>query len=179
MYVGSGQASVIQASTVEKNSATTKFIPYKNGLKHGLAIEHPKNWNITERDSGVWFSSPGDGSGNFGIQIQPTQNKSLQELVKIQLVQFSGEFKDFRVISSKNTSLSGNTANRTDYSFKTEEPKFLGTNLFGTYTTNFLAFAISTIKNDKLYSVTYISTAEKYNEFLPIAEKMLSTLKIL
>ena len=89
MYVASGQASVIQASTAENNSATTKFIPYNNGLKHGLAIEYPENWNITERDSGVWFSSPGDGSGNFGIQIQPTQNKSLQELVKIQLVQYS------------------------------------------------------------------------------------------
>ncbi len=178
MCVASGQTSVTQASPVENISATTKFIPYNNGLKYGLAIEHPENWNITERDSGIWFSSPGDGSGNFGIQIQPTQNKSLQELVKIQLVQYTEGFKDFRVLSSKNTTLLGSISNRTDYSFKTEEPKFLGTNLFGTDTINFLAFAISTIKNDKLYSVTYISPAEKYNEFLPIAEKMLSTLRI-
>ena len=85
MCVASGQASVIQASTAENNPASAKFIPYNNGLKYGLAIEYPENWNITERDSGVWFSSPGDGSGNFGIEIQPSQNKSLQELVKIQL----------------------------------------------------------------------------------------------
>ena len=178
MCVASGQASVIQASTVENNSATTKFIPYNNGSKNGLAIEHPENWNITERDLGIWFSSPGDGDGNFGIQIQPTQNKSLQELVEIQLVQYNAGFKDFRVLSSKSTTLLGNTANQTDYSFKTEEPKFLGTNLFGTDTINFLAFAISTIENDKLYSVTYISPAEKFDVFLPIAEKMLSTIRI-
>ena len=177
LYVASGQASIIQASTAENNPFTTKFIPY-NASKYLLAFEYPENWNITERDSGIWFSSPGDGTGNFGIQIQPTQNKSMQELVRIQLVQYDKGFKDFRVLSSKNTTLLGSISNRTDYSFKTEEPKFLGTNLFGVDTINFLAFAISTIKNDKLYSVTYISPAEKYNEFLPIAEKMLSTLRI-
>lgn len=178
MCVACGQISVIQASTSEDNPSTIKFIPYNKASKYGLAFEYPENWNITERESGIWFSSPVDGSGNFGIQIQPTQNRSLQELVKIQLVQYKEGFEDFRVLSSNSTTLSGNAANRTDYSFKTEEPKFLGTNLFGTDILNFLAIAISTIKNDHLYSVTYISTAENFDIFLPIAEKMMGTLRI-
>jgi hypothetical protein len=177
MCVAFGQVSVIQASTEENNPSTSKFIPYNNTSNYGLAFEYPENWKITERDSGVWFSSL-DGSGNIGIQIQPTQNRSLQELVKIQLVQYKAGFKDFRVLSSNGTTISGNAANRTDYSFKTEEPKFLGTNLFGTDILNFSAIAISAIKNDNLYSVTYISTAENFNIFLPIAEKMLSTIRI-
>lgn len=177
MCMASSQVSLVQAATEENNPSTTKFIPYNNASKYGLVFEYPENWNITARDSGVWFSSL-DGTGNVGIQIQPTQNRSLQELVKIQLVQYEAGFKDFRVLSSNRTTLSGNEANRTDYSFKTEEPKFLGTNLFGTDILNFLGIAISTIKNDNLYSVTYISTAENFDIFLPIAEKMLSTIRI-
>ena len=177
MCVSSGQASVIQASTAENNPTSAKFVPYSNGSKFGLAVEYPENWNITERDSGVWFSSPGDGSGNFGIEIQPSQNKSLQELVKIQLDQYKEGFKDFRILSSNITTLLGNTSNRTDYSFKTEEPKFLGTTLFGTDTLNFLAFAISTIKNDNLYTVSYVSTAKNFDTFLPVVEKMIYALR--
>lgn len=172
-----GQVSFSQASTIGDNPSSTKFIPY-NVSKYGLSFEYPGNWNITERESGIWFSSPVDGTGNIGIQIQPAGNKTLQELVKIQLVQYNVGFKDFRVLSSNSTTLAGNAANRTDYSFKTEEPKFLGTSLFGTDILNFLAIAISTIKNDNLYTVTYISTAENYDIFLPIADKMMSSLRI-
>ena len=177
--VASGQIPIIQASTSENNPSTTKFIPFNNASKYGIAFEYPENWRITERDSGIWFSSPVDGSGNFGIQIQPAQNRSLQELVKIQLVHYNKGFEDFRVLSSNITSLLGNKANLTNYSFKTEEPKYLGTNLFGTDTLNFLAIMISTIRNDNLYSVTYISTAENFDIFLPTVQKMLSTLKII
>jgi hypothetical protein len=177
--VASGQISIIQASTSENNPSTTKFIPFNNASKYGIAFEYPENWRITERDSGIWFSSPVDGSGNFGIQIQPAQNRSLQELVKIQLVHYNKGFEDFRVLSSNITSLLGNKANLTNYSFKTEEPKYLGTNLFGTDTLNFLAIMISTIRNDNLYSVTYLSTAENFDIFLPTVQKILSTLKII
>lgn len=171
-----GQVSYSQASATGDNPSSTKFIPY-NGSKYGLSFEYPANWNISERESGIWFSSP-DGSGNFGIQIQPAQDKSLQELVKIQLDQYNVGFKDFRVLSSNSTTLAGNAANRTDYSFKTEEPKFLGTTLFGTDILNFLAIAISTLRNDNLYTVTYISTAENFDIFQPIVEKMLSSIII-
>ena len=127
----------------------------------------------------IWFASPVDGSGNLGIQMQTAQNISLQELVKGQLERYQQGFKDFRVISSNLTTLSGVTANRTDYSFKSEESKYLGTDLFGTNIDNYLAIAVSTIKNGNLYTITYISTAENFNIFLPIAERMLSTLKLL
>ena len=172
-----GQISFSQASATEDNNpSSTKFIPY-NDSKYGLSFEYPANWNITERESGIWFSSL-DGTGNIGFQIQPAQGKSLQELVKIQLDQYNVEFKDFRVLSSNSTTLAGNAANRTDYSFKTEEPKYLGTSLFGTDILNFLATAISTIRNDNLYTVTYISTADTFDIFLPIAEKMMSSIRI-
>ena len=111
--------------------------------------------------------------------MQPVQNISLQEIVKGQLERFKHGFKDFRVISSNLTTLSGVTANRTDYSFKSEEPKYLVLDLFGTYIDNYLAIAVSTVKNGNLYTITYISTAENFDIFLPIAERMLSTLKLL
>jgi eukaryotic-like serine/threonine-protein kinase len=161
------------------NVSNVPFKPYNN-TQYKFAIEYPENWNIKERDSAIWFASPVDGSsGNFGVQVQSSQNISMGQLVQDQLERYKQGFKDFHVISSNLTSLFGKTANRTDYSFKSEEPKYLGTDLFGTTIDNFLALAVSTIKNGNFYTVTYISTAENFDKFLPTAEKMLSTLKLL
>ena len=64
----------------------------------------------------------------------------------------------------------------TDYKFKMEFPKFLG---ILTDVVDYSAIQISSIKDEKLYTLTYFSPVENFYIFLPIVEKMLSTLKIL
>ena len=65
-------------------------------------------------------------------------------------------------------------ANRTDYKFKVEVPKFLGADIF-----DYGAIQISAIKDNTLYTVTYFADPETFHIFLPIVQKMLGTLKIL
>lgn len=68
------------------------------------------------------------------------------------------------------TTLGGLPGNRTDYKFKVEVPKFLGSNIF-----DYTAFQVSAIKDDRLYTFTYFSTPEDFYLFLPIAQIMLSS----
>lgn len=163
----------LNATVVETTSPTTmKFIDY-NSSKLGFNVQHPANWNITEDQSGVWFVSPVDSTGNIRIERQPTYNQSLSDLVAVQLLQARESYKDLKVLSSNLTSLDGSPANRTDYQFKIEEPKFLGVDVF-----DFSAIQISTIKNGKFYTFTYFSNPDNFHIFLPIAQKMLSTLRL-
>jgi hypothetical protein len=82
-------------------------------------------------------------------------------------------YNEFKVLSSNTTSLDDNPANRTGYQFKIEEPKFMGVDVF-----DFTAIQISTIKNNNFYTFLYYSNPENFHIFLPIAEKMISTLRL-
>jgi len=157
----------------QSGPTSSEFVHY-NGSKYGMNIEYPANWNLTEDTSGVWFISPVDQTGNIRIQSEPTQNLSLAKLVQAQLLISKASHKLLNVTSSNTTILDGNPANRTDFKFRDEIPKFLGADIV-----DYISFQVSAVKGDKLYTFIYFSTPENYHLFLPIAQKMLGTLKIL
>lgn len=152
---------------------TTEFVPY-NGSKYGVTIEYPKNWNITEESSGISFVSPVDRTGNIRISSYPAGNASLSELVQAQFLESKDSYHWLGINSSKMTMMAGSPANRTDYQVKDEVPKFLGADIY-----EYAFMQISTIKGNILYTFTYFSTPQNFYTFLPLAEKMLSTLKII
>ena len=96
-----------------------------------------------------------------------------QNPFKYQLLLAKNSYKGLDVVSTNMTTLDGTPANGTDYKFKMEFPKFLGTDVV-----DYSAIQISSIKGEKLYTLTYFSPAENFNIFLPIVEKMLSSIKI-
>lgn len=165
--------NILTEAKGQNNPTSTKFTNY-NGSKYGISIEYPSNWNITEDNEGVWFVSPVDQTGNIRIQSEPAQNISLAKLVQAQLLISKDSHKEFNIVSSNMTVLDGNPANRTDIKFKDEVPKLLGTDIF-----DYTSFQISAVKGDKLYTFMFFSTPDNFYLFLPIAQKMLSTLKIL
>lgn len=152
---------------------TTKFVNY-NGTKYGIDIQHPENWKLKEDANGIWLSSPVNDTGNFRVDSQPSQNMNLSTLVEVQLLQSMNSYKQMQILSSNLTNVAGVPANRTDYTFKLEVPR-----LFGADTYDYRAIQFSMIKGEKLYTVTYFSEPSSFFIFLPIAEKMLSSLKIL
>jgi hypothetical protein len=160
----------MDASGAETSSPTTTNFTNYDGSKLGFQVQYPANWNITEEQTAVWFVSPVDSTGNIRIERQPASNLSLSDLVNVQLLQSKESYKDLKVLSSNFTSLDGNPANRTDYQFRIEEPKFMGVDVF-----DFTAIQISTIKNNNFYTFLYYSNPENFHIFLPIAQKMIST----
>ena len=168
------QVLTAKAAEVQEASPTSTEFKTYDGSKYGINVQYPSNWNITEDASGVWFVSPVDQTGNVRIESQPSQNFSLSKSVQVQLLLAKNSYKGLDVVSTNMTTLDGTPANRTDYKFKLEFPKFLGTDVV-----DYSAIQISSIKGEKLYTLTYFSPAESFYTFLPIVQKMLSTLKIL
>jgi hypothetical protein len=157
----------------EDKDTTAEFIPY-NGSKFGMAIQYPKNWNITEDSRGVWFTSPADKTGNIRISSQPVSNASLAELVQVQLLQTKDSYSYFTINSSKLTTMAGSPANRTDYQIKDKVQRLFGADIY-----EYDVIQVSAIKSNRLYTFTYFSTPQNFHLFLPLVEKMLSTLKII
>jgi hypothetical protein len=175
-FSGLSQSQIVGMMMVaagqEGNPTTSKFVTY-DGSKYGINIQYPENWNITEDNNGVWFISPVDEGGNVRITSQPANNISLVDLVQIQNLQVKNSNKELTIVSSNMTTLDGTPANRTDYKFKVEVPKLLGADIF-----DYDAIRISGINDDKLYTLTYFATPETFYIFLPVVQKMISTLKI-
>ena len=167
-----GLISFVNVYGAQDNVTTTKFVTY-NSTKYGFAIDYPENWKTREVESDVWFEAPVAATGTMGIIIQPSQNMSLPELVQVQLDQIKETSKELKLISSNQTTLADNPANRTDFTYKVEER-----NLFGADTYEYRVIEVSALKGDTFYTVLYPATSENFYLFLPIVQKMLSTLKI-
>ncbi len=156
-----------------RSSVTTEaFISYINP-NYQFSLQYPRDWKVQEDQSGVWFTSPVDKTGNFRIEGQPAYNRTLSDLVAIQLNQSKNNFKDFKIIHSNLTTLAGITANLTDYSFTIEDQ-----NLFVTNTYKFIGMQISALKNNDLYTITFFSNPENFNLYLPIVKKMINSVKL-
>lgn len=170
------QNSIASGPVLSKGTGgtTIEFIPY-NGSKYGMTIQYPKNWDIKEDPSGVWFVSPIDRTGNIRISSQPAiGNASLSELVQAQLLQLMNSYNSFKINSSEMTTMAGITANRTDFQIKDEVPRFLGKDIY-----EYGVIKISAINDNRLYTFTYFSTPQNFHLFMPVVEKMLGTLKII
>jgi hypothetical protein len=161
-----------QSSSSQNQTTTESFLTYFNP-KYPFTLQYPQNWAVEEEQNGVWFRSPVDESGNIRIGFAPAYNASLAGLVAVHLKELENSFDDFKIINSTNTSLGGVQANVTNYLFSLEDKK-----LFTTDTYKFVGTQFATLKNDIFYSITYFSSPENFNIFLPTAKKMLSTLKI-
>ena len=169
------QSQLLRVNVVSAQDAptTSNFVTF-DGSQYGFSIQYSENWNTTRDATGVWFSSPVDGTGNIRVESQPTQNMSLKDLVQVQLMQTKGSNKEFNIVSSNMTIVDKIPANRTDYKFKVEVPKFLGADVY-----DYDAIQISAVKENSLYTVTYFADSETFNIFLPIVQKMIGSLKIL
>lgn len=172
--------SVFQSNTLngvlaeaQQSPTTSTYVPY-DGSKYGFSIQYPDNWIKKEDSSGIWFISPVNESANLRIESQSNQNASLKDLVEFQLLQSKDSYKNFNITSSNMTTIDKSPANRTDYKFKVEIPKFMGADIY-----DYDAIKISTLKGDRLYTVTYFGPPDTFYTYLPIVQKMLSTLKIL
>ena len=171
--------SVFQSNTqngvlaeTEQSPSTNSYVTY-DGSKYGFSIQHPDKWIKKEDSTGIWFISPVNENANVRIESQSNQNASLKELVQFQLLQSKDSYKNFTIVSSNMTTIDKSPANRTDYEFKDEVPKFMGSDIY-----DYDAIKISTLKDDRLYTVSYFAPPDSFYIFLPIVQKMLGSLKI-
>jgi len=148
---------------------------YSNS-KLGISLKHPTDWKV--------------GSLKNGIQLIKEENGVYVEIRKhnlespdVQLKQYAGDDikdrsssrEDFKLLNITKTTISGNLpAYKALYTFlKTENQK----DFTSEGTTNKI-LRIWTFAENNAYHIAFVADNDKYDLYLPIAEKIIDTLKI-
>ncbi|MBD2595289.1 serine/threonine protein kinase [Nostoc spongiaeforme FACHB-130] len=146
----------------------TKFLNY---AAHGVKINYPDNWAVQETPNAV--------TQDIVTFLSPKQSDSdqFQELVTIRVEALSStldESKDLFIREVKNTvddaqiessseiTLANQRANQLVFTGKIDNGRLK-------------SLQVWTLQNDNAYIITYTATVDEYNNFLPIAEKMIQS----
>jgi len=117
------------------------------------------------------FSSPQENTDDAFIEnlnvfaFELSQGATLNDAINEGLVQLQQFLPEFNLISNKETTYLGMPAKELNYEAKAGES-----------TLKF--YQLATVKNNKLFTLTYVAEAQKYNNYLKQFEKMINSFKI-
>jgi len=153
---------------------TSPFLTYKNPTSR-IRIQYPSDWEkleFNQRNVVVIFRSPPENSSdtkleNLLIQVGnlPSQNIPLNEIASANINALNQSLIDFELIELNATTLSGNNpAHKVVYTNREgkDERKTM---------------QVLSIKEDKVYLITYTAEASRYDRYLPTIQKMIDSFR--
>lgn len=159
---------------------SSNLLTYENPT-YAFRIQYPSNWEKVEFNQGIEerhrniivnFVSPLEGSSDtfreyFIIEVGDlrSQKLSLDQYINTQIGSRLS-LPSFELIESTSATLSDNPARKVVYTYSDAE--------IGKTRT----MEIFTIKDDKLYFISYTADATKYSNYLPTVQKMTDSFKI-
>jgi eukaryotic-like serine/threonine-protein kinase len=160
------------------NYTNTQFLTYKNPIL-GVEIKHPSEWKAIEKhisNRTVVEFEPAITSEHqplspfVSVSIQPlsSQLTNLDSLTKGNLA-IARNLPDFKLLQSNMTTLSGNPAHKIVYTFTSLDPSFIS---------QFESMNIWTIKDDKVYTISYSESKSEYQKHLPAIQRIIDSLQI-
>ena len=149
------------------------FLQYQNSSL-GITMQYPSNWQQEPGNSNSivrYFISPQESNNDvladlFYISVYNSENTPLDENVATMLNSLSQTLSDFTPIESNPTTLAGNPAHRLVYGYTDPEIGALQ------------EMQVLTVKDDILYTFTYLAEQSKYLKYLPTALDMLKSIEI-
>jgi hypothetical protein len=175
-------AEIITITPSQGNTTTittsSPFLTYENPT-YGIRIQYPSDWQKLEfsrRDSlgiAVIFRSPPENASdtkleNLLIQVGnlPSQNISLEALNNANINNLKQSLIDFELIELNATTLSGNNpAHKVVYTNREGEDELK-------------TMQVVSIKEDKVYLITYTAEASRYDRYLPTIQKMIDSFRL-
>ena len=149
--------------------------------KYGLQIQYPDNWNKTEKDIKesdpiiASFYSPNAAEAIITIAvILAPKDMALETFVQQRIKNLRDNNSDFKILKSKKTWLSSfdDNGNHT--------PAHLLICSFEGSTFHYFMTAGKSLGHANVYyTITYMTAPGKYRRYLPIAEHMIASLRIL
>jgi serine/threonine-protein kinase len=141
----------------------------------GIKIKYPDNWTKQEESNAitkevVQFISPKESDADkfqerLIVTVEPTSNKTLDEYTKLSKQEILNLDKNAKIAEEGESTLAGKSGYRVVYTTKEGNQEFKKLNVW-------------TMKNDKAYLITYEAEAGKYDQFLPVVEKMIKSLEV-
>lgn len=163
-----------QSKVIQKlaRAASPNLSTYQNAANK-LSIQYPRTWKKQEQIMGllVMFLSPKESNAdkfqeNLNILVRPlARPATLAEATKLGTQQMKEIISDFKLISSKTTTLGNKRANQIVFTGK--QGKF-----------NLKWMQTYTIKNNKIYVLTYTAEVGKYSSFLGTIQKTIASFRL-
>lgn len=170
-----------QQQTVNENINFTSY----NNTELGIYLQYPANWSKMEEkfDANVnvisFISTPENDTDTFtenvNIAIEPLQNESitLEEYSNTTLAALSNVFENFSLISKENTNLDGVPAIKIIFSITQPQITDQSRDIDTIKQIPMKIMQILSVKEGKAYVIIYSAEEAKYDDYLPIIEKMI------
>lgn len=170
-----------QQQTVNENINFTSY----NNTELGIYLQYPANWSKMEEkfDDNVnvisFISTPENDTDTFtenvNIAIEPLQNESitLEEYSNTTLAALSNVFENFSLISKENTNLDGVPAIKIIFSITQPQITDQSRDIDTIKQIPMKIMQILSVKEGKAYVIIYSAEEAKYDDYLPIIEKMI------
>jgi hypothetical protein len=160
-------------SSYNQAFAQEQFLTYED-IATGISIQFPSNWEKSVNlDNFVTFRAPPETDTRvypaaLGLKIQDlsSQNVSLQEVTKVQMSDLKAASQDLKVSESTSTTLAGKPAHKVVFSATDNNQ------------VERKAMQLWTVIDDKAILITYKAQPDKYSNYLPTVEKMITSLRV-
>jgi eukaryotic-like serine/threonine-protein kinase len=172
--------SISLQKAMAQMTTSSNLLTYENP-PYAFRIQYPSNWEKVEFNQGIEeghrniivnFVSPLEGfSDTFReyliIEVGDlrSQNISLDQYIKTQ-ISSRRSLPSFELIESTSATLSDNPARKVVYSYSNADIGITKT------------MELLTIKDDKLYFISYTADATKYSSYLANIQKMTDSFKL-
>ena len=154
--------------------AGDNFASYEN-IDNGIKMKYPDTWNKQEESNAitkeiVQFISPKE-SDTDGFQelvivsAEPTKDLTLDEFTKLSKQEIPKLDKNTKITEEGASTLAGKNGYKVVYRAKEGNLELK-------------KMEVWTMKNNKAYSITYVAEAGKYEQFLPIVDKVIKSLEV-
>jgi serine/threonine-protein kinase len=182
------QLALSQGNVYQKNGVAfnnnNNFVTYENP-GHGIKILYPADWQKSEQLNAnrfwVNFVSPfsNKNATAFPATVSVSVERLNQNLSANATRQYVGgllnsvkrSLPDFQIIESNpNSSLAGGLGYKMVYAFLSQDPSVQA---------HFQSMNIWTVKDTKVYSISYTELKPLYITYLPIVQKMIDSLEIM
>jgi serine/threonine-protein kinase len=149
---------------------TTNVSTYKN-TTFGINLEYPSDWKKVEDDRGSWFRNTNE-SVNVRVESMAYQNRSLDQLALRQMNLTKQQFPGQVLAESNSTTIGHNyPAGKIVFTFPEEPADLNGT--------KYKEIQVWTINNSRAYIISYFTTMDEYDNYLPIAQKIIDSFRVI
>ena len=148
---------------------TTNFLSYRNPTL-GIGIQYPVGWQLEEDNDKTRFIQQKD-IVSLETDVDNNIDSTLSEYVNARITELREQRQDFKLIESTPTTISGNKpAHKVVYTFLKEDGPRAGE--------FYKILRIWSIKDNKLYSIAYLSEPDQYSSHLPEVEKAIDSFRL-
>jgi hypothetical protein len=147
------------------------YVQYENP-EHRISLLYPSNWNVTESDNAINFSSPIEGKSDLFregllIEILRSGNIPLNEKVSLDIIALKQTLENFALIySDANFRVSDYPAYMIVYSYTLNNA------------TKYDAMKIWAVIGRNTYTISYSTESDNFQSYLPLIQSMIGSLRV-